>query len=768
MLLNPDQCLGPYEILALVNSGGMGEVYKARDTRLGRLVAVKVLTGRGREQPDAVMRFRREAQAAGALNHPNVLLVHDVGEFEGVPYLVSEYIEGGTLRDVLRRGPLAAPIAAQYAAQIARGLHAAHQGGIVHRDLKPENVMLTLDGRVKVVDFGVATLDAPLLDDVEDPPSTGVLRTLPGTILGTVAYMSPEQVRGAAVDHRSDIFSLGVILYEALEGMMPFRGGTAAELIAAVLRDEAPAMRFAPEGFERVIRRCLQKAPAARFQSAADVAGEFEAMLGRPESIAAAAGRVPTPPAAQAVRTVAVLPFTNMTAEPDNEYFSDGLTEELIHALSHVRGLQVVAWSSASKLKGRTDDVQAAGAELGATTLLTGSVRKAGDRVRIAARLVETVSGYLLWSGTYDRRLEDLFAIQEEIARSIVETLTERLQLSGVPGSRHQPSSHEAYNLYLKGRYFWNQRTRSSLAKSVECFESAIAIDASSALAQAGLADAYCLLVEYGLMAPATGMPRAREAALRALSADPRSAEAHASFGLIRALYDWEWLEAEAFFRRALELNPGYATARHWFAVDFLSSLGRFDEAHEEIEIARRLDPLSLIIAEGHSYLYTLARRYDEAVEGFRSLLELDPSYYKGYTSLGRAYAQQGRYELAAEMLEKGRQLAGDLPSILAALGQVRGLAGETEAARALLERLHELDRAETFVQGTSYALVHAGLGENDRALEWLERAVERRELSLSVLNVHPAYDSLRAEPRFAAVVQQLRLDAGPSLTPGP
>jgi tetratricopeptide (TPR) repeat protein len=330
--------------------------------------------------------------------------------------------------------------------------------------------------------------------------------------------------------------------------------------------------------------------------------------------------------------------------------------------------------------------------------------------------------------------------------------------LSGSAGSRHQPASHRAYDLYLKGRYFWNQRTRVGLLKGIECFEAALAIDPTSALAHAGLADAYCLLVEYGLMAPSEGMPRAREAALRALAADAQSAEAHASFGLIRALHDWEWLEAEALFRRSLELNPGYATAHHWFAIDILDALGRFDEAHDEIEAARRLDPLSLIIAEGHSYLFTLARRYEEAVSGFKGLLDLDPSYYKAYSSLGRAYIHLDRYDEAVEMFGKARQLVGDLPSVLAALGQAHGLAGRVDAARGILLRLQELESDEAFVPATSYSLVHVGLGDHDAAFACLERALERRELSLSLLKVHPAWDRLRPDPRFAPILQRLRL----------
>jgi serine/threonine protein kinase/tetratricopeptide (TPR) repeat protein len=751
--LNPADRLGPYEILALVDGGGMGEVYKARDTRLGRLVAVKVLTGLGRDDAVAAERFRREAQAAGSLNHPNVLLVHDIGEVDGLSYLVSELIEGGTLRERLGGGALPASTVIDYGIQIARGLQAAHERGIVHRDLKPENVMLTGDGRVKIVDFGLATLDPPLDAGGQAGITTGAIRTLPGTVMGTVAYMSPEQIRGAAIDHRSDIFSLGVILFEAIEGTRPFGGDTGAELIASILRDQAPRPRFAPPSLERIICRCLEKAPGARYQAAAELAGNLEAASRQQGSGPAQLPRVVVPSA----RTIAVLPFANVSADPENEYFSDGLTEELIHELGRVRGLQVVAWNSVAKLKGRTNDVQAAGAELGATTLLTGSVRRAGDRVRIVAKLVETVSGYLLWSETYDRKLEDLFAIQEDIARAIVGTLAETLQLSQVVGSR--PSgSQEAHNLYLKGRYFLNTRTKEGLEKSVGLFEQAIAADPGAAFAHAGLADACVLLAEYGFLPPAASMDRARQAALDALAIDPRSAEAHASFGLIRATYDWEWLESEALFRRSLELNPGYAAAHHWFAVDFLGAMNRLPEAHEEIEIARRLDPLSLITAEGQAYLYMIGRRYEEAAAAFRGLLELDPTFHKVNASLGRAYSLMGRYDDAVAMFEKARQSMGDVPSILAALGQTHAMAGRADSARAMLGRLHEI-AAVRYVQSTGFALVHAGLGELDTAIDWIERSVERRDLSLPLLNVHPAYDALRGHPRFSAILKLLRLE---------
>jgi serine/threonine-protein kinase len=759
-LLNPAHRLGPYEIVGLIGAGGMGEVYTARDTRLGRLVAVKVLSGIAGDEGEQVQRFRLEAQAASALNHPNVILVHDIGEFDGVLYLVSELIDGQTLRDALAKGALSVATALDYGIQIAHGLQAAHERGVVHRDLKPENVMIARDGRVKILDFGLAKIDGPLAADRGQATlSADAIRTLPGTLLGTIAYMAPERIRAADVDPRSDLFSLGTILFEMVEGTRPFARDTAAELIAAILRDPAPPLRSAPPGLANIVHRCLEKEPEDRYQSAGDVARDLEAAAHQPQLIvtvprAEIGGEAP----GSGGRTIAVLPFANVGTDADSEYFSDGLTEELIHELSRVRGLQVVAWNSASKLKGRTDDLKGIGEQLGVASLLMGSVRKAGDRVRIVAKLIEPATGYLLWAETYDRRIEDLFAIQEEIARSIVTTLARQLQLAPVPIARQSPASIEAYNLYLKGRFFWNKRTSDGLRRSIECFDQAIAEDPTLAVAHAGIADACCLLADYGLEAPADTMPRARQAALDALTLDPRSSEAHASFALIHALYDWQWQEAEAFFRRAIELNPGYATAHHWLAIDFLSALGRFDEAREEIDIARRLDPLSLIIQEGHGYLLMLAREYDKAVVSLRGLLELDPTFYKAYTSLARAHSLQGRYAQAIELFEKGHELMGDVPSILGALGQTLALDGQADEARRMAARLDELSR-ERYVQSTAYALIYAGLGDHATALEYLERGFARRDLSLSSLKIHPAYDSLRAEPRFAALLRGMRMD---------
>ena len=455
---------------------------------------------------------------------------------------------------------------------------------------------------------------------------------------------------------------------------------------------------------------------------------------------------------------IAVLPFVNLSANADDEYFSDGLTEELIHALTTLGDMRVVAWDSAARLRGRQQDVAAIRHHLNVGTALTGSVRIAGQALRVRAQLISTADGVYLWSETFDRRLEDVFAIQEEIARAIVRTL--RLQLAGGNGlnldSRGR-TSISAYDWYLKGRHLGHRRTPEDLRRALQCFENAVEADPSSALAHTGLADVFSLMVDYGLMPPEEGMPKARSAATRALSLAPNLAEAHVSLAFIRGLYEWEWEDAERLYLRALALNPGHASAYHWLATDHYAVQGRFDEALAAVEKAIALDPLSSIIREGRAYTLMLMRRFDEAIDGYREILRMDSKFYKAYTSMGRAYAQQGRFPEALEMLEKGRSMAGDMPTILGAMGQVCGLARDCERARGLLAQLHEQSR-HSYVPSTCFVMIHMGLGERDRALEWLERSCARRELPVTSCKAHPAYDGLRDEPRFQALLRTLKL----------
>lgn len=457
----------------------------------------------------------------------------------------------------------------------------------------------------------------------------------------------------------------------------------------------------------------------------------------------------PPPPEATAI-TVVVLPFADLSLKPGNEYFSDGLTEELIHVLTKVAGLRVVAWTTAERMRDRQQDLAAIREQLNASFVLTGSARIAGSSLRVRAQLIDTTSGVYQWSETFDRRIHDVFAIQEEIARAIVRTL--RLQLVPVGPLSRSPVAINSYDHYLKGRYYWHRRTPEDLERSVEYFRAALDLDAQSSLAQTGLADAYTLMVEYGLTHPVEGMSIAREAATRAIALDPQSAEAHTSLGLIRGLYDWQWQEAELLFRRAIQLNPGYATAHHWLAVDCHAILGRLEEASAGIELARQLDPLSGIVREGQAFMKMMARDYEGAIAGYRELIAADPDFYKGYTGLGRALALQGNYLDALRMLDKGRAMAGDMPNILAAMGQVYALGGETDRARDMLAKLESLAKT-AYVPSTAFAVVHLGLGEYEVALDWLEKGLAVHDPPLTSLNAHPVYDPLRGHPRFNALL---------------
>jgi serine/threonine-protein kinase len=453
---------------------------------------------------------------------------------------------------------------------------------------------------------------------------------------------------------------------------------------------------------------------------------------------------------------IAVLPFTNLNPENDCDYFSDGLTEELIHALTRIKGLMVVAWNSASQLRERQEDLGTIRQRLDVAHVLRGSVRRTGERLRISAQLIETARGRYVWSETYDRQVRDVFAIQEEIAASIAAALKLRFSNEEGLGPLGQRDI-EVYKLCLKGRFHARERSDEGLRRSIVCFEQAISRDNASAPAYAGLADTYTLISEYGFAEGCDCMVKAKAAAEKALELDPFSADAHTSLGLILTIHDWSWEEAGNAFERALAINPGYVPAHHWYAVDHLAMLGRFEEAREHMEIAVKLDPLSSIILEGRAFLHTLERRYDDAIRLYQNLLEMDPSFYKAYTSMGRAYLQKGFCGKAIEMLTKGRALAGDMPSILGALGQAHGLAGNVSEAREILLKLDNLASVRP-VPASSFALVHLGLGEKDAALMWLERGVNRHQATVIGLKVHPAYDALREEPRFHAMLRQMGL----------
>jgi serine/threonine-protein kinase len=574
--------LGPYEIVDLLATGGMGEVYRARDHRLGREVAVKTLPSASLADPSRRRRFDQEARAAGALNHPNILAVYDVGTEADGPYVVCELLEGDTLGGRLRGRPGPLPVAEAFALarQIAAGLAAAHEKGIVHRDLKPANVFVTADGRAKILDFGLAKW----LPAAGPPEATDATR--PGTLLGTVGYMSPEQLRGEPADRRSDIFSFGTVLYEMLSGRRAFGGGSAAENMSAILREEPVPLPGVPAALDAVVQRCLRKRAEDRFPSGRHLLSALDA---------ATSGAVSVPPAAP---SIAVLPFANLSADPDQDYFCEGLAEELITALARLPGLRVAARSSSFRFKGRGADLREVGTELHVDRVLEGSVRKAGGRLRVAVQLVDVRDGYQLWSERFDRSLEDVFAVQDEIAAQVARTLAPALTAGeAARAGRSRTPDLEAYHLYLRGRHSWNKRHQGGLQTAVRYFAGAVDRDPAYAAAYAGLADTYGLLAldVYGVLAPSEAMPRAKAAAERALDLEPGLADARAARAWVRLHYDWDWQGSEDDFRASLDLDPGRATTHHWYSF-LLSARGRHEEAAREARRAWELDPLSPIV----------------------------------------------------------------------------------------------------------------------------------------------------------------------------
>jgi len=737
--------LGPYEILSPLGAGGMGEVYRARDARLGRDVAIKVLPEQMAQDPQALARFEREARAVAALSHPNILAIFDVGTEQGLSYVVTELLEGETLRArLLGGGAMAWRKAAETGAALAEGLAAAHSKGITHRDLKPENIFLTTDGRVKILDFGLARFRPAAApgDDTVTRADTQV-----GTILGTVGYMSPEQVRGGAAEAPSDLFSLGCVLYEMVSGQRAFSRPSPADTLAAILGQDPPELgtsgKEVPPALEAVVRRCLEKNPGERFQSARDLAFRFREMLSGPAS------------PDKAVHSLAVLPFVNAGGDPDAEYFSDGITETIINNLSQLGKLRVAARTTVFRYKGRDADPQGIGRELNVQAVLTGKVVQRGDNLRIQAELVDTSDGSQLWGQRYNRKAADIFAIEEEIAREISETL--RVRLTGEEqkrlGKRHT-ENNEAYQLYLKGRYHWNRR---ALQRAVACFEQALEIDPTYALAWAGMADCYALYSAYEVLSAKEAVPRAKEAALKALEIDDSLAEPHACLGLVKSYYDWDWAGVDREFQRAIELNPNSATGHYWFGVP-LVAMKRADDAVAHVRRALEIEPLSPAIHANLGGALVAAGRYDEAIEAHRRGIELDPSFPLAHWALAMAYEQKEMYVEALAELQEGLRLSGGTPQILGWLGRAYGISGQREEAQKALRELEQQSK-QRYVDPFGLALVSLGLGETEQAFEWLEKAREDRSFWLIYfIRVATVMEGIRSDPRFAELLRRMNL----------
>jgi TolB-like protein/Tfp pilus assembly protein PilF len=764
-----------YLIERELGQGGMATVYLARDLKHRRPVALKVL-GPGLASSLGQDRFLREIELAAGLQHPNIVAVYDSGADAGHLWFTMPFVEGETLRDRLRReGQLPLADAVRITTEAARALEHAHRHGVLHRDVKPENLLLTADGSTLVADFGIAR--AWEEDD-------GLTET--GVVVGTAAYMSPEQAAGVRkLDARTDVYALGCVLYEMLAGEPPYTGSTPQALLAKRLTEPVPRLgttRDVPPALERCVNRALARSPADRHASAGELGVELHA--------AASGGHAPVADAKQrsfrwrwpaiagstlvvaaaialGLRylgsdasglppSVGVLPFADLSEAGDQAYFSDGLTDELITALSKVEGIRVAARSSSFRFRGRETDVREIGRELSVGSVLEGSVRRSGNRLRVSAQLVDAQDGYQLWAEAYDRDLADVFAVQEEIARAIISALRVTLVAGGGKLEVRPTSDLEAYDLYLKGRYAWNQRTGPGMREAVRYLEQAVERDPEFALAWAALADAYVLVIPYAGTPRESTWPKARDAAGRALAIDSTLGEAHTAVAYGTMIYEWDWAAAEAGFRRAITVDPSYPTGHQWYG-NFLWSRGRLEEALEQMEEAQRLDPLSLVIGSELAYTYYLLKRFDEAEAKVRETLRLDPNYQHGLFLLGLIFIQEGRYAEAIETLRRALDLGGFQEDITGSLAYAHAISGDVAAARAYTDDLEDRYRKG---EGGPYSLIlaYTGLGDLDRAFELLHQAIDVRDLFLPEDFYEPLLDPLRADARFAQVEERMQI----------
>ncbi|HVE66124.1 MAG TPA: protein kinase, partial [Thermoanaerobaculia bacterium] len=774
MTLAPGTRLGPYEILAPSGAGGMGEVYRGRDRKLDRDVAIKVLPESVAADPDTLARFEREAKAVAALSHPNILSIFDFGRHEGISYAVTELLEGETLREKILAGPIQEKQAMDYALQTARGLSAAHERGVVHRDLKPENLFVTGNGHVKILDFGLAKKVGKIAPGEETTAPTVSGHTEPGTVMGTVGYMSPEQVRGYPVDHRSDIFSFGALLYELLSGKRAFQRHTAADTMSAILKEEPPALAPGlPSGLAAIVARCLEKSPDERFQSARDLALDMKALERASEAsvpvaaparrrkvavlgvaaslllLALAIGiwmtRRSVTAAPGRIDSIAVLPLANLSGDREQDYFADGMTEALTAELAQTRSLKVISRTSVMGYKGGKKPLPDIARELGVNGIVEGSVLRAGNRVRITAQLIHAPTDRHLWARSYERDLRDVLTLQGEVARGIArEIKTELTPAEERRFARSRPIDPVAHEEYLRGRHLWNTRTRKGLEKSIEHFRRAIELEPAWGLAHAGLADAYQTLGNNGILPPKEAYPKARAGALKALELDPNLAEAHATLSGEMRDYEWDWEGSEREIKRALELNPSYAIAHQRYAFN-LVGMGRLREAVAAIERARQLDPLSPRINTNVGDILLYARDYEGAAEAFRKAVDLDPG--QALMGLASAHLAQGRRADAIHAAnEWKRHATGGAKARLAAF---YAAAGRQDEARRMIAQL-ENPANPIYVSPTGLALAYTALGEKERAINLLEKGFAERSLSSFTLKGHPGFDPLRSDPRFA------------------
>jgi eukaryotic-like serine/threonine-protein kinase len=796
------QTISHYRIVEKLGEGGMGVVYKAEDTKLKRIVAVKFLPRRLSVHGEERERFIQEAQAASALNHPNICIIHEIDEAEDESFIVMEYLDGVTLGEWIRKKAeqsggyrkLGIKETIDLAVQIAEGLEKAHEKGIIHRDVKSENIMVTGDGRAKIMDFGLAKLK-------------GVSKlTKAGSTVGTVAYMSPEQVEGIETDHRTDIFSFGVVFYEMLSGHVPFRAAHETAMMYEIINVEPQSLIDQHKGIEpelnRVVMKCLEKDREERYQSMREVAVDLKRYRrdseGRrierisdvreapPTSVLTGSGEPPQRsktkwlrigvaslgaillvslgiylfiPRATSIDSIAVLPFENVGADPNTEYVTDGITESLINTLSQLSNLTVMSSSSVFRYKGKDVDPQKAGKELGVRAVLRGRVTQRGDNLQISAELVDVSNNSHIWGGQYNKTLSDILDVQEEISKDISRQLS--LKLVGDDEkklAKRSTEDTEAYQFYLKGRFHWNKRKAEDLQKAVGYFNQAIEKDPQYALAYAGLASAYAILPEYSSLPAGEFIPKAEAASKKALELDATLAEPHAVLGLIKFEYQWDWEGAEKELKRAMELDPNYPTAYHWYS-NSLEEQGRLEEALAWIRRAQDLDPLSTVISSNAGEVLSFMQRHEDAIEQLNKTLELDPTFPAALVVLGDLYAQQNKYDDAIGALQRVRQILGaDNPYGAGDLGYVYAKAGKRNEAIDILNHLLEFSRKGSALS-VQIAYVYAGLGDKEQAFAWLEKGYHERNAQLGYLKIDPIWNSLRSDSRYTALLKRMGLD---------